>query len=352
MAVSTPLSDAKLNAYDYSSPQVLQAQQAANQAAQAGYQQGAQGVQGQSDQKLKALLQGQQESASLDKNKALLDTLKDENKGAQVKVGDISVGVDPQVAMQNKMMKTTKDEYDNLDKHFQPQMKDLSGKSQQLEDAYTGLTQGTKEGDQAAITNLAKLTDGPATRLTLALLNKVTPSNIQGDAEKTMNYFTGKAASGLSPAERDAVAGALHGHVQNLNNSFQDAQSQFQQQAPHFAPTLAAGGQLGSYVKDFGQAQGAKLERINKLASGMSQLQQVASAAPAQAAPHGLLENIADKGRSLKDFLLGGPSQPTATAASPPPPPQAGPAAGAPPPGQAMPIGPAGFDPHAFASGQ
>lgn len=351
MAVSTPLSDAKLNAYDYSSPQVLQAQQAANQAAQAGYQQGAQGVQSQSDAKLKALLEGQQTEKKQLMDKSMLDQLSKENPGAQVKAGDLSKGVDPGVQMQAKMMATTKKEYDSLNTNFQKPMAELSTKAQQIQDGLTGLAQGTKEGDQAAISNITKLADGKGTRLTLALLNKFAPSNIQNDAEKMANYFTGLSVSGLPPAVHEALIQAYKGHAENLNNDYKDAEAEFQQKAPHFAPTLAAGGQLGSYVKDFGIAQSAKLDRINKLTSSLGQPQQMASA-PAQAAPHGLLENIADKGRSLKDFLLGGPSQPTATAASPPPPPQAGPAAGASPPGQAMPVGPSGFDPDAFLGGK
>lgn len=343
MAVSTPLSDARLNAYDYSSPQALEAQRSMDQAGQAGFQQGLQGVQNQSDAKLKALLSGQQESATLDKQKAMLDQIKSENPAAQAKAGELSVGVDPAVAMQQKMMKTTKDEYDNLDKHFQPQMKDLSSKSQQLEDGLTALSLGTKQGDQAAITQMTKLTDGPATRLTLALLNKQTPASLQGDAEKVMNYWTGRVQSGLSPAEREALVSAFQAHAQNLNSSFQDAQGQFKQQAPHFAPTLAAGGQLDSYLKDFGTEQASKLGRINKLASTIGQPQQVAQAAPAQAAPHGLFESIADKGRSLKDLLFGGASKPTSATAAPQPP-QA--------PGQAMPVGPSGFDPDAFLGGK
>lgn len=346
MAINTPLPEVKIASQDYSNPyRSAQAQALANAATQ-GTKTGMDQANEDSNMRLKSFLEGKQVSDKQQLDKAMLDKIKEENPGAQAKAGDLSVGVDPQVAMQQKMMKTTKDEYNNLETHYQKPMADLSAKAQQIQDGLTGLSQGTKEGDQAAISNITKLADGKSTRLTLALLNKFAPSNIQNDAEKMANYFTGLSASGLPPAVHQALVEAYKGHAQNLNSEYQDAQSEFQTKAPHFAPTLAAGGQLNSYVKDFGQAQGAKLDRINKLVAGFSQSPQTASASPAQAPTNGLVEGMVNKVRSLKDLLLGGSSPQSATA-NPPPPPQAGP-----PPGQAMPIGPAGFDPHAFASGQ
>lgn len=90
MAISTPLSDAKLNSPNISNPYYLAQQQAMDEAAKSGYQQGFQGAQGQSDQKLKSLLQGDQNSKDLQtllflKKKNLIEP------GDNVKLGDTNL---------------------------------------------------------------------------------------------------------------------------------------------------------------------------------------------------------------------------------------------------------------------
>lgn len=342
MALETPMGDTRLAQYDYSNPYNSANAAAQGQIISNAARSGQEAANNEADQKLKALLQGQQQTKDIESLKALRAA----NPAASTKVGDISVGVDPAITMQQKQMKATKEDYDNLEKHFGPQSKEIEDSASQIESGLNGLKLGTKEGDQQAITAMTRLSDGKSARLTQALLQKFTPSDSQGSFTKMMNYWTNKADSGLSPDERTSVANLLQSHTQMLHSRLNDAASEFQQQAPHFAPNLAASGQLQSAVKDFGVRAGSALSRIDSLQKEISSSppSQIASARPGAT---GTAPQAADTiGSKLKSLLFGnGGAQPPAMAAPPSPPPA--------PNMSASPTGPAaGFDVDAYLSGK
>lgn len=345
MAVSTPLSDARLNTLDYSSPAVLEQQRAMNQSAQAGYQQGAQGVQDERNAKLKSLLQGQNESKTLKEQQAALEDLKDKNPNAQVKVGDVSVGVDPAVAIQRKQMQTTSGEANKLNGIYGKDAKDLEGAASQVESGLTGLNQGTPQGDKTAVAALTRLADGKGQRMTQAQLASMTPDSAQGSVEKMMNYWTSTAESGLSPVQRAAMGKLLTSHSQRLQSEYGDTLNEFKQQAPFIAPTMAQSGQLDQYTKSFGQKGSAIFDRVNKLASALPPepgSSPVSAQNPQPPAHQGIMDRARSGMSSLAQLLGGSGSQPAT----------ASPQAPQPGPGAAQPTGPAGFDINSYLGGK
>lgn len=349
MAITTPMGDTSVNAQNYENPFNTAAAQALGTSISNGTSQGIAAANAAKELKLKALLQGQTQAGSI----AALQKLKETNPNSKIDVGDVSVGQDPAIALQQKAMKATKDDYDNLEKHFGPQTKDIEGSAQQIEDGLNGLKLGSKEGDQQAITAITKLSDGKSARLTQALLQKYTPKDSQGTFTNMMNYWTNKADSGLSPDERSSIANLLQSHTQSLHDKLADTTSEFQQQAPHFAPNLAASGQLAGAAKDFGARAGSALQRIDSLTKQIqgSPPSQIASA---RAGASGVAPSAADSiGSKLKAMLFGGGAQAPSAQAAPPsaPPqgsaPQAGPPPGAPPSGATP-----GFDVDSYLSGK
>lgn len=336
MALTTPLSEQKLQAYDYSSPQVMEAQKAMNQAAQASYSQAQDQENAEKNAKLKALLQGQGDAKTLERQQAALEDLKDKNPNAQVKVGDISVGVDPAVAMQKKQMQVTSKEANQLHSVYGKDAGDLEGAASQVESGLTGLNEGTPQGDKTAVAALTRLADGKGQRMTQAQLASMTPESAQGSVEKMMNYWTSTAESGLSSAQRAAAAKLLMAHSGRLQNEYSDTLNEFKSQAPLLAPTLAQTGQLDQYTKSFGQKGAAIFDRIGKLQSQVNPTSTASAAEPAHA---GIMDRLKGGMTSLAD-LLGGKSN-SAVAAPAQAPQQA-----------AQPTGPSGFDPDSYLGGK
>lgn len=345
MAINTPMGSTNIDRQDYSNPYNSAQAQSIADIIKGSALQGQQTANNENSEKLKSLLQGQQ----LDKQKEILDTIKSENPGAQAKVGELSVGVDPAVALQKKAMDATKHESDSLTKHFGSDAKDLEGAASQVESGLTGLNDKSPAGDKTAVAALTRLADGKGQRMTQAQLASMTPASAQGSVEKMMNYWSGAAESGLPDAQRQALAKLLTAHASRLKNEYTDSINQFKEQAPMFAPTLAASGQLAPFVNTFGQKGQAIFDRVDKLAASLPYNNpQVATAGP-KAESEGLIPSALSKLSGLKALLMGSGGSPSAMAA-----PQGGgqPSAAPAPQQQAMPTGPSGFDPDAFLSGK
>lgn len=324
----------------------MESLQALNKGQAAGYAQAQDQENAEKNAKLKSLLQGQNEEKSLANQKKLLEDLKDSNPNAQVKVGDVSVGVDPAVAIQKKQMQTTSNEASKLNSVYGKDAKDLEGAASQVESGLTGLNQATPQGDKTAVAALTRLADGKGQRMTQAQLASMTPESAQGSVEKMMNYWTSTAESGLSSAQRAAAAKLLTAHSQRLQSEYGDTLNEFKQQAPFLAPTMAQSGQLDQYTKSFGSKGSEIFNRIGKLQGQLAP--PPGSQAQAAPAPHqGIMDRIGGGISSLAQ-LLGGKSQ-QATAAPAPQAPQVPPQAA---PQQAQPTGPAAFDPDAFLGGK
>lgn len=319
MAVTTPLSDAKLNAYDYSSPQVLEAQRAANAAGQAGFQQGLQGYQNQSDEKLKALLRGTQNSADLEKLLLLKSTNKIE-PGDNVKLGDTNLAT----TGESKLKK------DN-DKNQSNALKDVYNKydtgSKALEDkldAGTGLLGALKQNDQTSLGQIRSFT------LKAMGLNRF--NEAEGQAVSPSSYrnmvATALSKAGL-PVEgegalNDQQRAAATKFANTLLDEAQDRHNAIKSQA-------LAGYQTSPYFdenkyKEVSSTLGSPLDsRINKLKSSFDDFHSRAIPnTSAEATPKetpGILGTI--KG-GLASFLgMGQPAKPATAAPAPAlPPPQ------------------------------
>lgn len=280
------------------------------------------------NEKLKALLQGKQNTADL------ASALGAAKEGRSVKVGDASVGVDPNAQNQKKLLKSSSDEATKLNSVYGKHASDLEGAASQVESGLTGLNEGTPQGDKTAIAALTRLADGKGQRMTQAQLASMTPDSAQGSAEKMMNYWQGAAETGLAPSQRAAINNLLKSHAKRLQSEFSDTQNEFKEQAPFLAPTMAQSGQLNQYVNTFGNKGNEIFNRIGKLSEQPS-----GQAQPAMDAnkSEGLVPKSAGLLSGLKGLLFG--NSPAANAQSSQP-------------QQQSPQAPTGFDPDSYLKGQ
>lgn len=312
MAINTPLSDAKLQEYDYTPHQAMAQEAASGNAFNQGLQNALSRGGDQANAKLKALLQGESEKQTLANNQATLEDLKSKNPNAKVDVGNISVGVDPAVAIQKKQMQTTSAEANKLNSVYGKDSKDLEGAAEQVETGLTGLAAGTPQGDSTANAAITRLADGKGARLSYGQLTHMTPDSAHGSIEKMLNYLSSTAESGWSPSQRSAAQKLLMDHSTRLQQEYGDAINEVKTQAPYLAPTLAASGQLDPYIKSFGQKGQATFDRINKLSGSMTPTPPTPTGQPA-AQPQGLLDRARSGISSLAD-LIGGAGSRSSTA--------------------------------------
>lgn len=262
--------------------------------------------------------------------------------GRSVHVGDASIGVDPQVQQQQKLMKTSADESAKLEHIWGDHSKVLQSAAEQVEAGLTGLNENSVQGDKTAVAAVTRLADGAGQRINQAQLAAMAPASMQGDATKMMNYFTGQAAAGLSDQQRQTFRNLLSSHATRIQNNYNDALDEFKQNAPFVAPTLAATGGLDKYTQNFGSQGQKSFQRIqDALKAGQTPHQDIQQS---QSSP-GLVAQAADKLSGLKSLLFGNKAPGGAAMASLPPAP--GPAS----PGPAVQAQPPSFDPDSYLKG-
>lgn len=333
MAINTPLSDARLNSLDYSSPQVLEAQRAANQAAQAGYQQGAQGIQDERNENLKAMLQGK----TLKNQKAMLDTMKDENPNSQVKVGELSVGVDPSLAMQKNMMNKTAGAMKDVNNAYSQGSKPLEDKL----DAATGLLGALKQNDATTLgqSRSFMLKAMGLNRFNEAEGQAVSPQSYRSMIESALSKV-GLPVEGqgtLTDQQRSSItkfANTALDEAQDRHNAVKSQALQQYENSPFFEPEK---------FKQISNTIGGPIDqRISKLKAGYDELHTNAIPSTQPQATSQPNQSILGQLRNGLSSLLGSPSKSSNAA-----PPQQAPAQGS-----AQPLSPPGFDVDAYLGGK
>lgn len=240
------------------------------------------------------------------------------NGGTSAQVGEASVGAPNAAKMELAMQKTTADQAQKLQKIYGKSTAPIEDAASQVESGLVGLDAGTPSGDKTAITSLTRISDGKSARLTLGLLGTQTPHSSSGSVTDMMNYWSGKAESGLTPDQRNMLKQALMQHANRLQKELGDTQDEFKQQAPLIAPALAASGQLDQYANTFGQKAAGTFKRIQDLATAQTNPQgaMASAAAPADtqlagAPAKGLVPALGDAVSGLKSYLFGAGTKPT-----------------------------------------